>query len=128
MSGEIGQAYLAETLRVFRQYKELGEKAMGQLEPAGLFQTLNDESNSIAVIVKHMDGNMRSRWTDFLTTDGEKPDRDRDSEFEPGTISRQDLLSRWNEGWNHLTIAPGETGRFNREMGMTPPPPPNASA
>jgi hypothetical protein len=100
MSDDIGAAYLAEALRVLRQYKELGEQAMAQLEPAGLFQTLDDESNSIAVIVKHMAGNMRSRWTDFLTTDGEKPDRDRDSEFVlSASTTPADVRRWWENGW-----------------------------
>jgi hypothetical protein len=100
MSDDIGAAYLAEALRVLRQHKELGEQAMAQLEPAGLFQTLDDESNSIAVIVKHMAGNMRSRWTDFLTTDGEKPDRDRDSEFVLSvSTTPADVRRWWEDGW-----------------------------
>jgi hypothetical protein len=106
MSGDIGQAYLAEMLRVFRQYKALGEKAMAQLEPAGLFQTLDDESNSIAVIVKHMGGNMRSRWTDFLTSDGEKPDRNRDGEFElSASTTPADVRRWWDEGWRCVFAA-----------------------
>jgi hypothetical protein len=106
MNGDIGQAYLAEALRVFRQYKELGEKAMGQLDPPGLFQTLDDESNSIAVIVKHMAGNMRSRWTDFLTTDGEKPDRNRDGEFElTASTTPADVRRWWDEGWRSVFAA-----------------------
>lgn len=106
MSGDVGQAYLAEALRVFHQYKALGEKAMAQVEPAGLFQTLGEESNSIAVIVKHMGGNMRSRWTDFLTTDGEKPDRDRDSEFELKTgTSPAEVRRWWDDGWRAVFAA-----------------------
>ncbi|HET8623468.1 MAG TPA: DUF1572 family protein [Gemmatimonadales bacterium] len=100
MSEEIGAAYLAEALRVFRQYKALGEKAMAQVEPRGLFHALDAESNSIAVIVKHMAGNMRSRWTDFLTTDGEKPDRNRDAEFElSGNTAAADVHRWWEDGW-----------------------------
>lgn len=106
MSGDIGQAYLAEALRVFRQYKELGEKAMAQLEPAGLFQTLDEESNSIAVIVRHMGGNMRSRWTEFLTSDGEKPDRNRDGEFELSTSTTPaDVRRWWDDGWRCVFVA-----------------------
>jgi hypothetical protein len=106
MSGDIGQAYLAEALRVFRQYKELGEKAMAQLDPAGVFQTLDDESNSVAVIVKHLAGNMRSRWTDFLTTDGEKPDRNRDGEFElTASTTPADVRRWWDEGWRSVFAA-----------------------
>ena len=106
MSNDVGAVYLAEVKRVFRQYKELGEKAMAQVEPAGLFQTLDDESNSIAVIVKHLDGNMRSRWTDFLTTDGEKPDRNRDGEFELGaSTTATDVRRWWDEGWRSVFAA-----------------------
>jgi hypothetical protein len=100
MSDSIGTAYLAEVLRVFRQYKQLGERAMDQLEPAELFRVLDDESNSVAIIVKHMAGNMRSRWTDFLTTDGEKPDRNRDGEFEmDDATAPADLRRWWEDGW-----------------------------
>jgi hypothetical protein len=106
MSDQTAAAYLDEARRVFRQYKELGEKAMAQVPPAALFQTLDRESNSIAVIVKHLAGNMRSRWTDFLTTDGEKPDRDRDSEFELGdTTDAADVRRWWEEGWRHVFAA-----------------------
>ncbi|MGH7630488.1 MAG: DUF1572 family protein [Gemmatimonadales bacterium] len=106
MSRDVGEAYLAEALRVFRQYKELGERAMAQLEPAGLFQTLDEESNGIAVIVKHMGGNMRSRWTDFLTTDGEKPGRDRDSEFElTASTTGADVRRWWDQGWRCVFAA-----------------------
>jgi hypothetical protein len=97
---DVGSAYLAEALRVFRQYKELGERAMDQLQPAQLVATLDAESNSVAVIVRHLAGNMRSRWTDFLTTDGEKPDRDRDSEFELDPTTTPAAVRRWwEEGW-----------------------------
>lgn len=100
MSDSIGTAYLAEVLRVFRQYKQLGERAMDQLEPTELFRVLDDESNSVAIIVKHMAGNMRSRWTDFLTTDGEKPDRNRDGEFEmDDATAPADLRRWWEDGW-----------------------------
>jgi hypothetical protein len=106
MSGDIGQAYLAEALRVFRQYKELGEKAMAQLEPAGLFQVLDEQSNCIAVIVKHMGGNMRSRWTDFLTSDGEKSDRNRDGEFElSASTTPADVRRWWDDGWRCVFAA-----------------------
>ena len=106
MSDDVGAAYLREALRVFRQYKELGEKAMAQLEPAGLFQTLDDESNNIAVIVKHMGGNMRSRWTDFLESDGEKPDRNRDAEFElTASTTGADVRRWWEEGWRCVFAA-----------------------
>jgi hypothetical protein len=106
MSDDIGAAYLKEVLRVFRQYRELGEKAMAQVEPAALFDTLGDESNSIAIIVKHLGGNMRSRWTDFLTSDGEKPDRNRDAEFELApTTDPAEVRRWWDDGWRTVFSA-----------------------
>ena len=77
----LGQHYLEDALHTFRDYKKLAERAFAQTSDEDFFRTIDDESNSIAVIVKHMAGNMLSRWTDFLTTDGEKPDRNRDMEF-----------------------------------------------
>jgi hypothetical protein len=92
--------YLEEARRQLRGHKRMGEAAMSQLEDEQFFITLDPEANSVAVIVKHMAGNMRSRFTDFLTTDGEKPDRFRDREFEltPAT-TRADVMQRWEEGW-----------------------------
>jgi hypothetical protein len=92
--------YLDEAHRQMRGHKRLAEGAMAQLKDEELFVTIDPESNSVAVIVKHMAGNMRSRFTDFLTTDGEKPDRYRDEEFElsPAT-TRVDLTKWWEEGW-----------------------------
>lgn len=84
---------------MFRQYKRLGERAMAQVADSQLFAAPDPESNSIAVIVKHMAGNMRSRWTDFLTTDGEKPDRNRDAEFTDPPPTREALMKLWEEGW-----------------------------
>ena len=100
-----GAEYLREALRQFHGLKKLAEKAMAQTSEADFFTVLDAESNSIALIVKHLAGNMRSRWTDFLTSDGEKPDRNRDSEFviEPRD-TRAELERRWNEGW-HLAIS-----------------------
>lgn len=84
---------------MFQQTKRLAERAMDQCPDAGLFASLDSESNSIAIIIKHMTGNMRSRWTDFLTSDGEKPDRNRDSEFEQPPTTRAELLALWESGW-----------------------------
>ena len=97
---EIGSAYLADVLRNFRSYKKLAEEAMAQLGDEEIFRLLDPEANSIAMLVKHMAGNMRSRWTDFLTTDGEKPDRHRDREFviDSGT-TRADVMKWWDDGW-----------------------------
>src|SRR5215475_4128752 len=82
MPESLGSHYLTDALAQFRGLKTLADKALAQVKEAELFVTLDPESNSIAVIMKHLAGNMRSRWTEFLTSDGEKPDRDRDSEFE----------------------------------------------
>jgi hypothetical protein len=92
-------SYLEDALTLFAYYKKLGERAMDQVADEQLFATLDGEANSIAIIVKHMAGNMRSRWTDFLTADGEKPDRNRDSEFEEPPAARADLLALWEAGW-----------------------------
>jgi hypothetical protein len=94
--------YLESVRKQFAYYKMLGEKTFSQLADDKLFWQYNEESNSIAVIVKHLWGNMLSRWTDFLTTDGEKEWRNRDAEFENDITSRQELLDKWTEGWNCL--------------------------
>ena len=99
MSLEFTTSYLADSLAVFRYYKMLAERAMEQTPDQHLFTVMDGESNSIAIIVKHLAGNMRSRWTDFLTTDGEKPDRDRDSEFEAPAATRTDVMAQWMSGW-----------------------------
>src|SRR5260370_39897876 len=82
MPHQFTTSYVKDSIDLFRYYKNLAERAMAQCPDAALFTTLDAESNSIAVIVKHISGNMRSRWTAFLTSDGEKPDRNRDTEFE----------------------------------------------
>jgi hypothetical protein len=100
MNDSLAKHYLEEALRSFRSYRKLAEKAFAQVSDEEFFVTLDAESNSIAVIIKHMTGNMISRWTDFLTTDGEKPTRQRDMEFviTPET-TRADLLEVWERGW-----------------------------
>src|SRR5687768_14590971 len=95
-------SYLEDSLTLFRYYKTLAERAMEQVNDEQLFTTIDEEANSIAIVVKHMAGNMRSRWTDFLTTDGEKPDRDRDSEFVDAPATRPALLDVWDDGWKRL--------------------------
>ncbi len=105
MAHQFTTSYLKDSIDVFGYYKKLGERAMAQCPDEGLFTVLNAESNSIAIIVKHMAGNMRSRWTDFLTTDGEKPDRNRDGEFEEPPKTRAELMAAWEEGWNHVFAA-----------------------
>jgi hypothetical protein len=102
MALQFTTSYIEDSLALFRQYKRLAEGAMAQVTDEQLFATLDAESNSIAIIVKHITGNMRSRWTDFLTTDGEKPDRDRDSEFVDPPATRKALLDAWEDSWARL--------------------------
>lgn len=92
-------SYLEDSLDVLRYYKKLAERAMAQVSDEQLFVTLDAEANSIAIAVKHMAGNMRSRWTDFLTSDGEKPTRNRDSEFVDPAPTRAALMADWEDGW-----------------------------
>ncbi len=105
MALEFTTSYLADSLAIFRYYKGLAERAMDQLDDDQLFVALDPESNSIAVILKHMTGNMRSRFIDFLTTDGEKPDRHRDLEFVDPPPTRGALMNAWNEAWAYLFAA-----------------------
>ncbi len=109
-------SHLEDSLSLFRYYKKLAERAMEQITDDQLFAVLDPEMNSIAVIVKHIAGNSRSRWTDFLTSDGEKPDRDRDSEFLVPPATRQALMMEWEAGWNCLfsalePLSDGDLGR-----------------
>jgi hypothetical protein len=98
-------SYIEDSLAVFHYYKKLAERAMEQVKDEELFAALDGEANSIAIIVKHMTGNMRSRWTDFLTTDGEKPNRNRDGEFVDPPATRAALLAEWEDGWNCVFAA-----------------------
>jgi hypothetical protein len=103
MAHQLSTSYIEDSLAVFRMWKTLAEKAMAQVSDEDLFKTLDRESNSIAIIVKHMAGNMRSRWVDFLTSDGEKPDRHRDTEFEmPNALTRAEVMQIWERGWKHV--------------------------
>jgi len=102
MAHQFSTSYLEDSIDVFNHYKKLGERAIAQCPDAALFTTLDPESNSIAIIVKHMAGNMRSRWTDFLTTDGEKTDRNRDTEFEDPPTTRSELMEMWERGWKYV--------------------------
>jgi hypothetical protein len=97
--------YLNSIRKEFQYYKHLGDKTINQLKDQELHWQYNEESNSIAIIVKHMWGNMLSRWTDFLTADGEKPTRDRETEFENDIKDKNELLHKWNEGWTCLLNA-----------------------
>jgi uncharacterized damage-inducible protein DinB len=99
MALEFSTSYVHDSIAIFHQYKRLAERAIEQVTDDQLTHAIDGEANSIAITVKHMAGNMRSRWTDFLTTDGEKPDRNRDTEFEHPPASRAELMALWEQGW-----------------------------
>jgi len=102
----IEKHFLEDAVLQLRKYKGLADGALAQVADADLFRSVDAESNSIAIVMKHVAGNMKSRWTDFLTTDGEKPDRDRDAEFEAETgDTRASVAARWEEGWRLLFSA-----------------------
>jgi hypothetical protein len=101
MADTLAQRYLADIIVNLERQKTLAERAIEQVRDEELFAALGDDDNSIAILVKHIAGNMRSRWTDFLTTDGEKPNRDRDSEFEmSAATTRAGVLEWWSQGWD----------------------------
>jgi hypothetical protein len=102
MFEQIAEDYLKDAREAFKNYKALAEKSFGQVSDEEFFKTIDEEANSIALIVKHLGGNLRSRWTDFLTSDGEKPDRNRDAEFVAENETRENLLKSWEEGWEAL--------------------------
>ena len=102
MTHKFSTSYIEDSTSLFRYYKRLAEGAMEQVSDEELVATLDQEMNSIALVVKHMAGNMRSRWTDFLTSDGEKPDRNRDREFVKPPETRPELMRLWNEGWERV--------------------------
>lgn len=97
---EINNSYLESVKKQFLYYKMLGEKAIDQLDAEQLFVSVNEDTNSIATIIKHLSGNMLSRWTVFLTTDGEKEWRNRDAEFESDSNSKEEVMKIWNNGWD----------------------------
>ena len=102
-SSEVSSHYLSEVLRQYRGHKRMGEAAMAQLKEEDFFVTIDPEANSIAILVKHLAGNMRSRFTDFLTSDGEKPDRFRDQEFIVGpNTTRSEVIDWWEQGWKYV--------------------------
>ena len=119
MDETLGTHYLEDSIASLRAYKKLAEKALDQLTDDEFFVTLDNEGNSVAVIMKHMAGNMLSRWTDFLTTDGEKPNRDRDMEFvvDPKS-SKADLIDFWQRGWQCVFAAlePLSAGDLGRKV------------
>lgn len=105
MALKLTTSYLEDSLSLFRYYKKLAEAAMEQVTEEQLFVLLDEEMNSIALIVKHMAGNMKSRWTDFLTSDGEKADRNRDSEFVEAPTNREAVMAMWQAGWKYVFTA-----------------------
>ena len=119
MNESIAKHYLEDSLASFRAYKKLAEKALDQVSDQELFVTIDAESNSIAVIMKHIAGNMLSRWTEFLTTDGEKPGRNRDMEFVVGPeTTKTDLVTYWEKGWDSVFAAlePLEPQDFEKKV------------
>lgn len=102
---ETAASFLKDTIETFRSMKKLADRAMAQLDDSQFHASLDPESNSLETLITHVHGNMISRWTDFLNSDGEKPTRDRDGEFEPKQWSRKRLLSLWEEGWSTLFSA-----------------------
>jgi hypothetical protein len=113
---ELGTVFVAEIERGYRAQKLQAERALDQLEAADWHRTLDDDGNSIAVIVRHLTGNLRSRWTDFLTSDGEKPDRNRDGEFESGRQGKEEMLAAWDEAFAVVfdalaALTPSDLGR-----------------
>jgi hypothetical protein len=114
---DLASHYLEEMRRQFRGHKRMGEAAMAQLDDKDFFATLDPESNSVAALVKHISGNARSRFTDFLSSDGEKPARFRDKEFEVSVeTTRTEILDWWEQGWSHVfstldSLKPGDVER-----------------
>ena len=110
-SSSPARAILDDAQNVFRTYKRLADRALEQVDDASFVRTIDDESNSLALIVKHISGNLRSRWTDFLTSDGEKPARQRDQEFEQRDgDSRASLMKAWEDGWQRMFDSIGSLG------------------
>src|SRR5579884_414472 len=118
MPPKLTTSYLEDSLAVLRQYKKMAEAAIAQVRDDQLTAVLDPEMNSIAQIVKHMAGNMRSRWTDFLTSDGEKPDRNRDTEFEQPPSTREQVMTLWDDGWRRLfeALEPLSEGDLKRTV------------
>ena len=114
----IAEDYLADSLSSFRAYKKLADKAIAQTRDDELFVKLDEEGNSIAIVMKHMAGNMISRWTDFLNSDGEKPDRNRDMEFVIENSNRDDVMAYWERGWKCVfdAIEPLAPADFSRTV------------
>ena len=118
---DIGSAYLTDAVGNFRSYKKLAEDALAQVSDEDIFRLIDSDSNSIAMLLKHMAGNMRSRWTDFLTSDGEKPDRHRDQEFEiDPSITRKEVMQWWENGWRCVfdAVTPLQPADLERKVSI----------
>ena len=118
MALEFTTSYLKDSIEVLRYYKRLAERAIAQVPDDALLAAPDAESNSIAIIVKHLAGNMRSRFVDFLTSDGEKPDRKRDTEFEAPPKTRAELMAVWEAGWQHVfnALTPLNEEQLNQKV------------
>ena len=128
---EVIENYHADAIKSFRNYKKLAERAIEQISDEEFFALIDAEANSIAVVVKHIAGNLHSRWRDFLTSDGEKEDRDRDTEFEMVDESRGSLMEFWETGWQTLfdSIEPLTAEDFSRPItSCSPGPNPDGSS
>lgn len=119
MSDQILQNYIIDTLQAFESYKKMAEKSFVQVTDEEFFRAIDPESNSLAVIAKHIGGNLRSRWTDFLTTDGEKPDRFRDTEFVSDADTRDSIMSLWDTGWSALSATLGSITTLDLDKTVT---------
>lgn len=122
MTQQILQNFIDEAVLGFSSYKSLADKALAQISDEQFFQTIDEESNPLAAIVKHIGGNLRSRWTEFLTSDGEKSDRHRDTEFEPENDTRESLMELWERGWSTLfatldSLQPADLGKIVKIRG-----------
>jgi len=119
MSDSLGAHYLSDSIASLRAYKKQADKALAQLKDEEFFVTLDEEANSVAIIMKHMAGNMLSRWTDFLTTDGEKPNRNRDMEFViKSNTTKAQVLEYWEKGWQCVfnALEPLKPGDLERKV------------
>jgi hypothetical protein len=117
---DVRRHYLEDAIAELRKYKAFGDKAVAQVTDEDFFRQLDPESNSVALVMKHIAGNRRSRWTDFLTSDGEKPDRNRDTEFEKAeNDSRESIVARWESGWRTLFAALEPLGADDLERSVT---------
>lgn len=119
----VAQVFLEESIRAFASMKKLADQAFAQADDAHFYQTLDEKSNSLEVLIKHMHGNMLSRWIDFLTSDGEKETRERDNEFESSHLTREELISLWEAGWKVLfdalnALTPDDVLRIVRIRGQ----------